>query len=235
MQINKDAIASALSEMKRTEISAIPEDNEIAHTFSEEFENKTESLISSVENKRMPTSSVGKRLAKAAVIFLALSIGGFSIIMTNPPARAGFKNAVIEFYETHIKFYFVSDDESTGEFENVEWVFSDYIVPSFKLKTAEAEYGAFSYKYENEEDGLSYEVYISENDGLSVITDKNKDNVEQLKISGKDSYLISGENAGKPYSTLIVTGSKITVTVYGQITKEEAIKVGEALREKKIN
>lgn len=230
MQINDNAIASALMKLKEEENLTIPEDSEISHVFTDEFEGKMEDVFSSFDTKKASTHTVKKSFTKAAAIFLALLVGGFSLVMFNPSVKAGFKNAVMEFYETHIKFHFVSDSESIGEFDDVRTVYADYTVPGFKLKTAEAEYEAFRYKYENDEDGLSYDVYISENDGLLVITDKDKENVEQIQASGKDAYLISGENGSKPYSTLIVTGSKITVTIYGQLTRDEIIMVGNSLK-----
>ena len=53
----------------------------------------------------------------------------------------------------------------------------------------------------------------------------------KINISGRDAYLISGKNNGKPYSTLIITGNKITVTIYGQLDRDEIIKVGQSLKE----
>ena len=99
------------------------------------------------------------------------------------------------------------------------------------MKEKYDEYEAVGYRYENTKENLTYDIYVSLNDGLSVHTDKDKNNIEEILISGRDSYLISGENEGKPYSTLIITGNKITVTVYGQLDREEIIKIGESLRE----
>ena len=119
----------------------------------------------------------------------------------------------------------------SGDFTNYENITAAYVPRDFTLKEKYEEYEAVGYRYENEADGLVYDVYVSLNDGLAVHTDKDKNNVENIKVSGRDAYLIAGENEGKPYSTLIITGNKITVTVYGQLTREEIIKVGESLKE----
>ena len=151
--------------------------------------------------------------------------------MIRPQARADFKNAVMEFYENHIKFYFVSGDETSIDFSSYENITADYMPQGFTLKEKYDEYEAVGYRYENEEEDLTYDIYVSLNNGLAVHTDKDKNNIEEINISGRDAYLISGENNGKPYSTLIITGNKITVTIYGQLGREEIIKVGQSLKE----
>lgn len=231
MEISDDMLASALIRVKSYDISSIPDDSRIDHTFSADFERKINKLISSFDKKEKSVSFFKNALSKAAVIILSLCIGAFSLIMISPQARADFKNAVMEFYETHIKFYFVTADETSADFSNYENVSAGYIPQGFTLKEKYDEYEAVGYRYENEADGLAYDIYVSLNDGLAVHTDKDKNNVENINVSGRDAYLIAGENEGKPYSTLIITGNKITVTVYGQLNREDIIKVGKSLKE----
>ncbi len=218
--------------VKNYDVSSIPSDKEINHTFSKDFEKRMDKLISSFDKKETTISFFRNTLTKAAVIILTVCIAAFSLIMVSPQARADFKNAVMEFYETHIKFYFVSADETSADLSNYENVSAGYIPQGFTLKEKYDEYEAIGYRYENEADSLSYDIYVSLNDGLAVHTDKDKNNVEEILISGRDAYLIAGENDGKPYSTLIITGNKITVTIYGQLNREEIIKVGESVKEK---
>lgn len=231
MEISDAMLASALIKVKNYDVSSIPPDSEIDHTFSADFERKMNKLISSFDKKETSISFFRNTLTKAAVIILTVCIAAFSLIMVSPQARADFKNAVMEFYETHIKFYFITGDEVSGDFTNYENITAAYVPRDFTLKEKYEEYEAVGYRYGNETDGLVYDIYVSLNDGLAVHTDKDKNNVENIKVSGRDAYLIAGENEGKPYSTLIITGSKITVTVYGQLTREEIIKVGESLKE----
>lgn len=231
MELSDAMLASALIKVKNYDVSSIPDNNEIDHTFSADFEKRMNKLISSFDKKEKNISFFRNALTKAAVIILTLCIGAFSLVMISPQARADFKNAVMEFYETHIKFYFVSADETSADLSTYENVSAGYIPQGFTLKEKYDEYEAVGYRYENEADSLSYDIYVSLNDGLAVHTDKDKNNVEEILISGRDAYLIAGENDGKPYSTLIITGNKITVTIYGQLTREEIIKVGESLKE----
>lgn len=231
MEISDDMLASALIKVKSYDVYSIPNNSEIDHTFSADFERKMNKLISSFDKKEKSISFFKKGIAKAAVIILTLCIGAFSFIMISPQARADFKNAVTEFYETHIKFYFITSDETAGDFINYESVTAGYIPQGFTLKEKYDEYEAVGYRYENKSEKLAYDIYVSLNDGLAVHTDKDKNNVESVNVSGRDAYLIIGENNEKPYSTLIITGNKITVTVYGQLDREEIIKVGESLKE----
>ncbi|MBQ8503454.1 MAG: DUF4367 domain-containing protein [Clostridia bacterium] len=231
MEISDAMLASALIKVKSYDISAIPDDNEIDHNFSAEFERKMDQLISSLDQNKKSISFFRNTLTKAAVIIIALCIGVFSLIMISPQARADFRNAVMEFYETHIKFYFLSADETSTDFSSYESIYADYTPQGFTLKEKFNEYEATGYKYVSKEENLTYDIYVSLNDGLSVHTDKDKNNVEEIRVSGRDAYLITGENEGKPYSTLIITGNKITVTIYGQLDREEIIRVGESIKE----
>lgn len=231
MEISDAMLASALIKVKNYDISSIPDDSEIDHTFSADFEKKMNKLISSFDKNKFNVSILRNTLTKAAVIILTLCIGAFSLIMISPQARADFKNAIMEFYETHIKFYFISSDETSIDFSNYESITAEYIPQGFVLKEKYNEYEAVGYRYEKAEENLAYDIYVSLNDGLAVHTDKDKNNVEEILISGRDAYLISGENEGKSYSTLIIMGNKITVTIYGQLDREVIIKVGESLKE----
>lgn len=231
MEISDAMLASALIKVKNYDISSIPDDSEIDHTFSANFEKKMNKLISSFDKNKFNVSLLRNTLTKAAVIIITLCIGAFSLIMISPQARADFKNAIMEFYETHIKFYFISSDETSIDFSNYESITAEYIPQGFVMKEKYNEYEAVGYRYEKAEENLTYDIYVSLNDGLAVHTDKDKNNVEEILISGRDAYLISGENEGKSYSTLIITGNKITVTIYGQLDREEIIKVGESLKE----
>ncbi|MBQ7295781.1 MAG: DUF4367 domain-containing protein [Clostridia bacterium] len=229
MEISDAMLASALIRVKNHEISTIPNDSKIEHTFSADFERKMDKLISSFDKKKNNISFFRNTLSKAAIIILYICIGALSLIMASPQARADFKNAVMEFYETHIKFYFITNDETSIDFSNHERIIADHIPQGFTLKEKYDEYEAVGYRYENEKENLAYDIYVSLNDGLSVHTDKN--NVKNINILGRDAYLIAGKNEGKPYSTLIITGNKITVTIYGQLDREEIIKVGQSLKE----
>lgn len=231
MEISDTMLASALIKVKSYDVSSIPDNSQIDHTFSADFEKRMSKLISSLDKKEKSISFYRNALKKAAVIILTFCIGAFSLIMISPQARADFKNAVMEFYETHIKFYFHTSDEAAGDFTAYESIKAEYVPQGFTLKEKHNEYEAVVYRYENESDSLAYDIYVSLNDGLAVSTDKDKNNIEGIRISGRDAYLIAGENEGKPYSTLIITGGKITVTVYGQLDREEIIRVGESLKE----
>lgn len=229
MEISDAVLASALIKAKNYDIYSLPDDIEINHIFSDNFENKMNKLILSFEKKDKHITLFKNVLIKAAVILLTISAGIFSVIMINPQARADFKNAVTEFYENHIKFYFISEEQSETDFSDYKSVYAAYIPKGFSLKEKYTEYESVGYKYQNEENHLTFDIYVSLNDGLSVQTDKK--NFEKLSLSGKDSYLITGENDNNPYSTLIIPGNSITVTVYGQINREEIIKIGNSLTE----
>lgn len=230
MKISDAMLVSALIKVKNYEVHSTPDDSAINHTFSENFETGMHVLISSFDKKEKSTPFLRSTLIKAAVIIITVCIGIFSLIMINPQVKADFENAVMEFYENYIKFHFVSGDEVSGDFSNYQNIYADYVPKDFTLKEKYDEYEAVGFRYENENENLAYDIYISLNDGLAVHTDKNK-NYEKTIISEKEAYLITGENNKKPYSTLIIPGNKITVTIYGNLSALEIINVGKSLKE----
>lgn len=231
MEISDKMLASALIKVKGYDVSLIPSDSEIEHIFSKEFENKMNKLILSFDKKEKNNLFFIGAIKRAAVIILILCISIFSFIMINPLARAELKNAVIEFYETHLKFFFITDDEEADDFTSIANISAEYIPQGFALKEKYEEFEAVGYRYVNESENLSYDIYISFNNGLAVHTDNDKNNIEYIIISNREAYLISGYYEENPYSTLIITGSKITITVFGQLDRKEIIKIGESINE----
>lgn len=232
MKISDEILVSAFIAVKEWEISDIPDNNKIDYEFSSNFEANLDKIITSFndDNAKNKRSAFKLTLTKVAVMLLTLSICTFSLIMSNEKARADFKNAIMEFYSTYVKFYFITNDGTDNSFSNYENIYTEYIPQGFSLSETYFEYESVGYRFENKSENLSYDIYISLNHGLSIKTDKN--NLEKIKISEKDGYLVSGQINEKPYSTLIIPDNKITVTIYGQLDREEIINVGESLKEK---
>lgn len=232
MRGNNLQLASALTRIKELEISSLPDDNEIDHIFSESFERETEKLFLYADSSEKGTAHTRNMLSKAAVIAAVILMGMLFTLAVNPRVRADFKNTVIEFYEAHMKFSFISSRKAPEDFSDIEKITAAYIPEGFTLKSTYDEYEAKGFRYENEEKNLSYDIYVSENDGLSVMTGKGEEKPEKITVSGREAYLICGKNSGKEYSTLIIPGGKITVTVFGQIDRKEILKIGRSIGEK---
>ncbi len=235
MEINDTVLAEALLKIKIAEIACIPDTDKINHCFSESFENRMNALIKSLNYKEGKYSKFTNPLTKAAVIFITVLISILSVIMLNPKVRAEFTNAIIEFYENHIKFSFISTETQQKDFVNYENIYPAYVPQGFKLKEKFYEYEAVGFRYENTEEDLNYDIFISLNDGLSVHTDLPEKDIEKTIIEGKNAYLILDSSDNQPYSTLIISGSRITVTIYGQLDRNEIINIGKAIREKHNN
>lgn len=231
MKNDNGSVAAALIKIKACEAACIPDDSEIDHVFSDRFELGMDEIFSSLESGGINKRSGTRTFVKAASIIIAIALSVFSLMMINPSVRADFRNAVFEFYNNRIKFHFVSGAESEYDFKNIEKINVEYIPKGFALKKTDHEYEAVNYSYVNSEESLTFDVYISLNSGLSVQTGKGNSQPEKITIGGREAYLVCGENGGKPYSTCIITGNTVTVTIYGQLTRQEIIKVGKSLKE----
>ena len=223
-----DALLTAsLRELKLDEIKEIPDDSEINHTFSHDFQKKMEKLFLSVDEKAVSSDRTTLYIVKKAAVFvLCFIMAAFSIIMSNDEARASLYNAIAFIYEEYIQFGFLTDEASAEDFSSIEEVDITYIPEGFTLKEALGIYEAKEYVYSKEDKAFS--VNISLNDGLSVITDKNKSSAEKTKINGREAYIIYSENEAE-YGTVIITGPKVTVTVYGYLERDELLKVAEGI------
>ncbi|MGN1194045.1 MAG: DUF4367 domain-containing protein [Acutalibacteraceae bacterium] len=224
-------IAAALIGIKNDEVASLPNDNEIDHTFSESFEKKMKRVIGSVNKKGKYISFTQRVMKRAAVIILCLGVVAFSSVMLNPEARADFKNAVYEIYENFVKFSFDTTHEKMQDFDDIYKVKASYIPKGFVLTEKSDEYGAVGYSYENKDSGESFDVYVSLNDGLSVLTDNEKSRYEKTEINGREAYVVYTKETDEKYGTVIITGAKITVTVYGHVPESELIKIAKGIEQ----
>ena len=172
MEISDAMLASALIRVKNYDTSSIPDDSEIDHTFSKDFEKRMDMLIASFDKKEKSVSFFRNALSRAAVIIITVCIAAFSLIMVNPQARADFKNTVMEFYESHIKFFFVTADETSNDFVSYESIYADYTPCGFIMKEKYEEYEAIGYRYENTAESFSEAIaYFNENGVTGIVID----------------------------------------------------------------
>lgn len=223
-------MAAALIGIKNDEVARLPADSEIDHVFSDRFEKKMKRMLSSADKNGKYRGSAFTIAKRAAVIILCVGITAFSAAMLNPTARADFKNAVYAVYESFIKFSFDTTPSQPTDFDNIYDVKAAYIPDGFVLTETSDEYEAVGYTYENKETEESFNIYVSVNDGLSVLTDSKKSRYEKTSINGREAYVVSAGEKGEEYTTVIITGAKITVTVYGYMAKEDLMKIAQGIR-----
>lgn len=217
---------SALKEIKLSEVACIPPKEEINHKFSPQFEEKMERFFSLVGDSGKYRSKVSLNLRKAAAVILCVLTAVLAVVMSNPTVRADFANAVVTFYENYLKFTFFETEAQGSDFTNIEEVKITNIPEGFNLSEVKGEFEAKEYVFS---DGKSsFSVNVSENESLSVITDKDNSSLETLKINNRKAYLLLSEDDS--YSTVIIIGGKITVTIYGAISAEEAVLIAEGIK-----
>lgn len=229
-----DALLTAsLRELKLEELKEIPADSEINHTFSRDFQEKMEIIFSSVGEKSYYANRTTHIIIKKAAVFIICFImTAFSIIMLNDEARANFYNAVSFIYEEYIKFGFLTDEKASSDFRNIEDVEITYTPEGFTLRETLGIYEAREYVYSCAD--RSFSVNVAFNDGLSVITDKNDSTVKETTVNDREAYIIYAKDEAE-YGTVIITGSVITVTIYGQLQESELLKVAHGIQKKMPN
>ncbi len=220
-------LVSVLKKDMVTRLQSIPESDEIDYVFSRRFENSVNDIFDSLNENARKKRSIPLLLRQAAVLAVCFISLALAVIMINPKVRAGFVNAVVEFFEEHIKFSFNASKIEAYDFEKIEEVNAQYIPNGFSLLKTEGIFEAKNYIYENET-GVTFTISVSYNDGLSVLTDKQKSEFEKIKIQEKEAFLVYSKN-GDNYGTVIIPGAKITVTIFGYLEKTELIKIAEGI------
>ena len=164
----------------------IPDDEEIDHTYSEEFENQIKKIIKQ-EKKRNLITKFYNYPKKVAIIFLII-ISVFGATMSVDAIRYRVIEAIKHVYEKFTMYEF--RESINGEFEPK---FPSYLPRDFKRIDYTEMTDFVSTDYSNGYDYVSYECFKINNDNLYVDTENTK--VSKVVISGniKAEYIEKGD------------------------------------------
>lgn len=165
-------------------------------------------------------------LSRAAVIFLCIIALGAGAMMTSPTVRAAVKNVIVEWFDKYTHFSFVATDTGSGDFENVEDVKIGYIPDGYELINTDESSVSITYVYSSNNTDLLIDIF--ENGASELFPDNERSKYSIIQINGHESWIIYDEE--NISGTLILIGSKVSVSISGSLPKKEFIKIAECIK-----
>ena len=201
---------------------SLPTDEELEHiTFSENFENKMQKLISMQKKSYYyMINTVGKRVA---IILVAIIIG---LTATTFGVKA-IRETVIEFItETFEKFTKVSvETEELDEQPELVKTAPTYIPGGYIIESEVNEGGYYKIVYKNKENvAIRHKQQFSSGTIYNVDTEEIK--YDKIIINSFEGikYIRNGIN------TVVFADETYMYTIYGQVSFDELIKMAESIK-----
>lgn len=169
-------------------------------------------------------------LSRAAVIFLCFVTLAAAVMLSSPTVRATVKNVFMQWFEKYTLFTFVQTEPEKDDFQNVEDVKIGYIPEGYELGFEDKVPGSITYIYYTIDDNPDLDIMINifENGTTDLFPDNERSEYTKININGHESWLIYDEsNVG---GTIIIVGTKISVTVDANVEKDELIKIAESIK-----
>lgn len=165
-------------------------------------------------------------LSRAAVVFLCIIALGACIMMTSLTVRAAVKNVIVEWFDKYTHFSFVATDTGSGDFENVEDVEIGYVPDGYELINTDESSISITYVYSS--NNADFLIDIFENEASELFPDNERSKYSIIQINGHESWIIYDEE--NISGTLILIGSKVSVSISGSLSKKELIKIAECIK-----
>lgn len=178
------------------------------------------------KKQKYKKSLVRVYLSRAAVIFLCIIALGACVMKTSPTVRAAVKNVIVEWFDKYTNFSFVTTDTGSGDFENVEDVKIGYIPDGYELINTDESSISITYVYSS--NNTDFLIDIFENEVSELFPDNERSKYSIIQINGHESWIIYDEE--NISGTLILIGSKVSVSISGSLPKKEFIKIAECIK-----
>lgn len=232
IQVDDEFLYQHMPKLEEKLMKAYPEEEEIAHEFSEGFEKRMEKLLTRVRQKErygIPIKT-GARIAAAVALILAgsvaVSVNTDALNLERIKEKLYEYTQVIHKKETEKKYY--APEEKVGEFVPL---YPAYIPEGYEL-TIEDSDGTFLFlSYENSE-GTGFIIDQEQvKDGMVVGEDNEYVREEKADILGYDGRICYKEDGQvhiwwESENTLYLVGSN-------SFGKEELLKICESLKQRK--
>lgn len=165
-------------------------------------------------------------LSRAAVIFLCIIALCAGIMMTSPEVRAAARNVIIEWFDKYTHFSFVSTDAGVNDFENVEDVKIGYVPDGYELVNTDESPFSITYFYYSADN--EYYINVFKNNENELFADNERSEYKEIEINNHQSWIVYDDVNN--YGSLILTGDKISVSISGNLPKNELIKIAESIK-----
>ena len=230
-EVLEGLISAALNEYIETENKKVPDDEQLSKMYPLSKKEKRW-LKRKTKEKKHNKPLVLVYLSRAAVIFLCIVSLSVAVLMTNSGVRAAVADAVVTWYEDHVRFDFsksedVPEDTQEGEKDDigVEDMTVGYIPEGFEEASRTEDSGYRQYIYYNE-NGEHLLIVICDSKNTEMEQDSEQHEYEEIILNGNiKAHLFYNDEERS--GTIIYGNNVYTVDVTGIIDKDELIKVAE--------
>lgn len=187
MSISKAELLSAISYAASREFEEIPEESEIDYTFSKNFENKMNRLISAQKRYLWNcTNTAWKRVAIIVASLFILLIGSMSVNAVRKP----FIEFVTKIFSDHNEYTIKGNTR-----DEISYKYTLGYIPEGFVQTNHIEYNLMiCYEYENSaKDYISFVQSTSEN--FMMAMDNEHGEIYKIKLRDTDIQVYEAEDS----------------------------------------
>lgn len=183
-------------------------------------------------SRKKQRPALEKAVQRVAVVFLTASIGLGSAMAISPPVRAAVIQWVVEWYETHIVYRYVGEDESTNL---PEYEISDLPNGYTEIEREERRDYVCAVYQNAEGTKRIYLTYISMKQGAASGFDVESADVRTVTVNGFEGQLYVSKAPDQVDSTVtwIDPQNNLQFTVDAPLGADELLRVAESVSVKK--
>lgn len=232
IQVDDEFLCRHMQELEKKIIKAYPDDEELTHKFSKEFERKMEKYIKRVRQKEkygIPIKTGGRIAAAIALVFIgvmAASLNSDALNMERIKTKLYEYTQVEHKKETEKRYY--ATEEQVGEFVPL---YPTYIPEGYELVIEDGDETFLVLSYENERKDVLFIEQDQIIDGMAV----GEDN-EYIKEERTEIQEYKGRICYKEDGALHIWWESENiryVVAADTVAKEDLLKVCESLKAKK--
>ena len=216
-------LKQAVYDADKEDLDELPTDEALneAYSLPEKAQKKFDRLHKAQTRGISVRTMIARRAAIIAITALAVVFGG---LMLQPDIRAGVSHIVVQQFE---KFNLFQHDENgkAKQFVSLDDVSIDYLPEGYELEWEMVDETRRSYYYINENHDLLISVLYSE---LSDISLDNEHDYEIKYINQREMH-VSYDNLTQS-GAIIIPGEIITISIAGNISKEEMLAVAQNIK-----
>ncbi|MBN4051013.1 DUF4367 domain-containing protein [bacterium AH-315-L21] len=221
--ISEEVFSDIVKKAESIMLQQIPNINEQAHTFTNEFEDKMK-LLSKIANRKMSWNGFMRYVKKSVIIFLIILVTSFATIMSVEALRVRFFEIITRTFEkyTYIEF----EKTNLATVDDKEYIFYEpsYIPKGFKLIEHEIFHTTAILTYVNDYgDEIMFKQYPLEHTKMKIDTEGTT--LNSITIRGSEGHYFKN----KGLTTIMWQEKQYGFMISSEAEKKILIKMAESI------
>ncbi|MCM1544817.1 MAG: DUF4367 domain-containing protein [Ruminococcus sp.] len=219
-------LQKAFCDYERAELSSLPDIEILAEAYP--IPKKEEKFFKRLAKEKMYGKSLKRvYLERAAVVFVCLIMAFATALFSSPVVRAAVKDVIIEWFQMYTSFDFTAIKSKSNEQLNLKEVKIGYVPDGYELTDFYETSQGIRYQYQADSKEMMV-VSIFKNDGKKFFLSNDDLNYEKTEINSYDAWIAYRDDV--PSGTVIIIYDEFSVSVSGDFSKAELIKISENIK-----